>query len=88
GRARGVALRPALVAETMALVDRLPPEGTTSLQRDLAEGRPSELEAWNGAVVRLGRDSGVATPVNEIVYASQLPAERQARGLLHAPATA
>jgi 2-dehydropantoate 2-reductase len=81
GLARGVALRPALVTETMALVDRLPPEGTTSLQRDLQEGRPSELDAWNGAVVRLGRGVGVATPVNEIVYASQLPAERQARGL-------
>jgi len=38
------------------------------------------LEYWSGAVVRLGREAGVATPLNEFIYYSLLPQERQARG--------
>ncbi len=79
GRARGVALPGDAVEKGMAFVDSLDPSGTTSLQRDIAQGRPSELEAWNGAVARLGRAAGVPTPVHEFLYASLLPQERQAR---------
>jgi 2-dehydropantoate 2-reductase len=79
GRARGVALPAGAVAKGMDFLDALDPAGTTSLQRDITEGRPSELEAWNGAVVRLGREAGVPTPVHEFLYASLLPLERRAR---------
>jgi 2-dehydropantoate 2-reductase len=82
GRARGVALADDQVERTLEAIDRLDPNGTTSLQRDLAEGRPSELEAWSGAVVRLGRAAGVATPVHEFAYSAMLPQERRARGEL------
>lgn len=85
GRARGVALEDAVISQKMALVDSLDPAGTTSLQRDLAEGRPSELEAWNGAVVRLGREVGVETPLHDFIYRSLLPAELSARGRLPPP---
>jgi 2-dehydropantoate 2-reductase len=81
GRARGVALPDDAVEKGMAFLDGLDPTGTTSLQRDITEGRPSELEAWNGAVVRLGRDAGVPTPTHEFLYASLLPLERRAREL-------
>jgi 2-dehydropantoate 2-reductase len=84
-RARGIALADDCVARSLAFVDRLAPEATSSLQRDLAAGRPSELEAWNGAVVRLGRDSGVPTPVHEALYAALLPGELRARGALALP---
>jgi 2-dehydropantoate 2-reductase len=32
---------------------------------DLAQGRRTEIDALCGAVVRLGREHGVATPLNE-----------------------
>jgi 2-dehydropantoate 2-reductase len=51
------------------------------MQRDIMEGRPSELEAQNGAVVRLGEAAGVQTPVNRFFYAALLPQEKKARGL-------
>jgi len=51
--ARRVALAPSVVADTMAFLDSLAENATTSLQRDIIDGKPSELEAWNGAVVRL-----------------------------------
>jgi len=85
GRARGVALPDDAVARAMSFADRLPPDATTSLQRDLMEGRPSELEAWNGAVVRLGSAAGVATPVHDFIYRSLLLAERRHLGDLGWP---
>ena len=78
-RARGVALEDNVVERTMGFVDKLPADGTASLQRDIADGKPSELDAWNGAVVRLGRDAGVAVPVHAFIYEKLLPAERRAR---------
>ncbi|MEV6827946.1 2-dehydropantoate 2-reductase [Amycolatopsis sp. NPDC051102] len=68
-RAAGVTLPAGVVDDTMAFFDRQPAEGTTSLQRDIAAGRPSELDAWTGAVVRLGRQAGVPTPVNDVLHA-------------------
>jgi len=64
-----------LVDKTMAFLDGMPPESTTSMQRDIMEGRPSELESIVGAVVRIGRDLGVATPVHRFIHASLLPTE-------------
>jgi 2-dehydropantoate 2-reductase len=78
-RARHVTVPDTVIAERMALVDSLAPDGTTSLQRDIAAGKPSELEAWNGAVVRFGREAGVQTPLHEFIYHSLLPQELHAR---------
>ena len=85
-RARGVALAEDGVARGMALLETLAPEGTTSLHRDIVDGKPSELEAWSGAVVRLGAESRVPTPLHGFLYASLLPLERRARGELTFPA--
>jgi 2-dehydropantoate 2-reductase len=85
GRARGVSLPDDVVLRTMAFVDTLPAAGTASLQRDLAAGRPSELEWWSGAVARLGAEAGVATPIHAFVYWSMLPTELRARGRLTFP---
>ena len=40
----------------------MPAGATASMQRDIMDGRPSELEAWNGAVCRFGARAGVETP--------------------------
>jgi 2-dehydropantoate 2-reductase len=55
----GVALPENVIAKNMGFVDNLPADGTMSMQRDIMEGRPSELEAQNGAVVRLGHPARV-----------------------------
>jgi 2-dehydropantoate 2-reductase len=81
-RAHRVSLAEGIVEKSMGLIDSLAPDSTTSLQRDIAAGKPSELEAWNGAVVRLGREAGVPTPLHEFIYHSLLPSELRARGEL------
>jgi 2-dehydropantoate 2-reductase len=67
-RARGVRLPEDAVAKALAAVDALPPDATSSMQRDTAAGKPSELESQNGAVVRMARESGVAVPTHETIY--------------------
>ena len=67
-KASGINLPIDAVATTMAFLDSLPEAGTTSLQRDINAGRPSELEAWTGAVVRIGRQTGTPTPLNDVLY--------------------
>jgi 2-dehydropantoate 2-reductase len=84
-RARNIAMSPTTVADTMKFYDSLPHGATTSLQRDMVDGKPSELEYWSGAVARLGRESQVATPTHAHVYACLLPQELRARGKLELP---
>jgi 2-dehydropantoate 2-reductase len=83
--ALNVNLAPDAVSAAMGFIDTLPPNGTTSMQRDIIENRPSEIESWTGAVVRFGRDAGVPVPINEFIYNSLLPLERKARGQLDFP---
>ena len=64
----------------IAQLQKVQPGGTVSIQRDIMEGRPSELEVQNGAVVRLGLTTGVPTPINDFIYHSLLPQEKRARG--------
>jgi 2-dehydropantoate 2-reductase len=77
--ARGVSLAGDALAKTIDFFDGLPAAATSSMQRDIMEGRPSELEAHLGATVRLGRQSGVEVPANLFLYASLLPMELAAR---------
>jgi 2-dehydropantoate 2-reductase len=79
-RARNVNLPDDAMSAALAFIDGLPDSGTASMQRDIMEGRPSELEAQNGAVVRMGQEVGVDTPLNAIIYHSLLPMELCARG--------
>ena len=84
-QARNIALPEDIIRKTIAFVDTLPPGGITSLQRDIVEGRPSELASWNGAVVRLGQEVGVATPLHTFIYHSLLPLELRALGQVQFP---
>jgi 2-dehydropantoate 2-reductase len=78
--ARGVALDRDVVDKTMDGIDGLSKDGIASMQRDIISGRPSELEMQTGAVLRLGREAGVDTPINRFLYSSLLPLELRARG--------
>ena len=82
GKQLGVALRDQDKDNAMKIVDSLPHEATSSMQRDIIEGRPSELEYLTGAVVKLGKTNGVDTPVNSFIYHCLLPAEYKNRAVL------
>lgn len=77
--AAGINLDSTIVEKTMKAVDTFPPNSTSSLTRDVWEGKPSEIEYQNGTVVKLGERYNVPTPVNRFVYQSILPMENKAR---------
>jgi 2-dehydropantoate 2-reductase len=70
-----------VVAKTLAVIDGLPADSTSSMQRDIVAGRPSDLEAQAGAVVRLGREVAIPTPIHASIYETLLPLERHARAI-------
>ncbi|MFN4761804.1 ketopantoate reductase family protein [Gillisia sp. Q332] len=66
------------VFETIA---NQPYDTTASTQRDLMNGRPSEIENFNGFIVKEGAQLGIPTPVNKFIYECLLPMEQKARNL-------
>lgn len=79
-RGHSIDLKGDIIVSTMAFLDSLATTSTASMQRDIMEGRPSELSEQVGAVMRLGQGVGVATPLNSAIYWSLLPQELRARG--------
>ncbi|HUC44720.1 MAG TPA: 2-dehydropantoate 2-reductase [Candidatus Sulfotelmatobacter sp.] len=73
GRARGIPLPADLRAETDALVARFPDEAKSSMLEDLEHGRRLELPWLSGAIVRMGREAGVPTPVHSFIAAALGP---------------
>ena len=75
----GIRIEPDFVAKAVAFIDSFPYDSTSSLTRDIREGKPSELEYQNGTVVKLGELYKVETPVNRFIYNCLLPMEIKAR---------
>jgi len=75
----GIKIEPGFVEQSVALIDTYPYQTTSSLTRDVWDGKPSEIEYQNGTVVRLAAKYGMDTPVNRFVYNCILPMEIKAR---------
>jgi 2-dehydropantoate 2-reductase len=82
GRRHNVALDEGDVQAMMRQFDELPPDATTSMQRDIAAGRRSELPDLNGAVVRLAAQVDVVPRIHQFIYWLLLPSELRAVGEL------
>ena len=79
-QAKGIYLSEILVEKQFQMIESQPYNTTSSLQRDMMEGKPSELEAQTGTIVKMGLELGVPTPVNAFIYNCLLPQEKKARG--------
>jgi 2-dehydropantoate 2-reductase len=73
GQAAGVAFPSNFPAELEGLVASLAPEMKASMLNDLEDGNRLELDWLAGKVVSLGRQYGIATPMQEAVYAILKP---------------
>ncbi|GAB4499668.1 MAG: 2-dehydropantoate 2-reductase [Anaerolineales bacterium] len=78
-RTRGAAIADDFVQATMQRIDSIAPHVIPSMQKDMMECRPSELNEQTGAVIRLGKAAGVPTPTHEKLLATLLPLEQKAR---------
>ena len=84
-RSRDITIGDDMAEFLFGAIDQYPANHRTSAVRDVLAGRPSEIDAMTGAVIRLGRAAGVPTPVNEFIYAALLPQELKARGQIAWP---
>jgi 2-dehydropantoate 2-reductase len=66
-RANGIALPEDFVRRTLARTDQLPAAMKSSLLHDLENGRRLELPWLSGAIVRMGRELGIPTPVHAFI---------------------
>lgn len=72
-RASQVALAADIVDATVAYIEGDLEDMHASMHADIMAGRPLELEALTGAVVRAGMSAGVPTPINDLIYAALKP---------------
>ena len=72
GRAMGVNLPEGLVERSVEFIRGFP-DFQNSMHADFENGRPTELEALNASIVRMGREVAVPTPVNQFIYAVLAP---------------
>lgn len=69
GRAEGAVFEEGLPEKILQAQLAAAPDSVNSIQADRAAGRPMELDARNGVIVRLGRKHGIPTPCNDMAVA-------------------
>lgn len=68
GRSVGVDLPDDIVEKNFHFVDQQTESATSSMQRDIGDGKPNELDSQVGAICRMGQRGGVATPLHDLVF--------------------
>lgn len=79
--AKGIKLTNDDIEMILKVIDSFNHDTTASMQRDFMAGRPSELENFNGYIVKQGKKLHISTPTNSFIYYCLLPQEKKARGL-------
>lgn len=67
-KAKNIALSESDIDGFFPIIDGLSPQGKTSMLQDIEEGRKTEVELFSETVISLGKELGIKTPVNEILY--------------------
>jgi 2-dehydropantoate 2-reductase len=67
-QAMGVNLIPQDIEDLYPVLNSLSPEGKTSMLQDIEGQRKSEVEAFGGKAIALGKNLGIPTPVNQTVF--------------------
>lgn len=69
GRAAGARLEDGLPGQILAGYRKGSPDSVNSLLADVLAGRPTEIEARNGIIVRIGEQHGIPVPANRMAVA-------------------
>jgi 2-dehydropantoate 2-reductase len=67
GKAKGVSFPPDLMEGTIKLIRNFPAGSKSSMLEDMERGRRLELPWLSGAVVRIGKEVGVPTPIHQFI---------------------
>ena len=88
GRARGRDFADDMVESTIAEYQAHKHEAISSMHVDLEAGNPIEVSVLNGAIARISKEVGVATPVNDFITACLTVADNRARSRLASASSA
>lgn len=69
GRAEGAVLGETVPDEVLAAYRKAARDGVNSMLADRMAGRPMEIDARNGVIVRMGKKHGIPTPNNSMAVA-------------------
>lgn len=72
-KAKGLSMPPDVIDGHLAFFDNAPYEARSSMAQDLTDRRRLENEWLSGAVVRIGSDVGVDTPIHQAIHAILAP---------------
>lgn len=81
-QAKGIPLTREIAEEAIALSKSFPPGSKPSTLQDLEHKRKTEIEMFAGAVVKMGEETGVATPYNWIIQEIIQTMEEKNQGIL------
>jgi len=56
------------IERMVEIINRLNPEGKTSMLQDIEAGRPTEVDYFAGKIIELGKKYDVPTPFNEMIF--------------------
>ncbi len=56
------------IEKHLEIFKTLTPDGKTSMLQDVEAGRKTEVEIFSGAVIEMGRELGIPTPVNDMLF--------------------
>lgn len=77
--AAGVNLVEKDIQEWYTFLNTLDPGGKTSMLQDIEAGRCTEVDIFAGKVIKLGKEYGLLTPVNDVLYNAIKVIEEQVR---------
>lgn len=66
-RAEGIPVEP-LISRHGDFIDKFKYDRKPKVLRDLSKKKSSEIDAYSGLIIRLGKKYGVPTPINELIY--------------------
>lgn len=54
--------------DALKALARMCDEGKTSMHQDIIAGRKTEVDIFAGEIIRMGKELGIATPYNHVLY--------------------
>ncbi len=67
-RKKGIMIDRDYAKNHIEFLKKLPPDNMSSTLQDILAHRRTEVEMFAGTVMRMGKEAGVATPLNEFLY--------------------
>ena len=81
-RKKGIDIDDDYAVRQLEQLKKVPYANKPSTLQDIEHGRKTEVEMFAGTVIRLGKETGVPTPLNEFLYHAVRVLEEKNEGII------